>query len=55
MCTIYGFLYSARESIASPFPEFSSKVAEEGFNTLLKMKKELSSGIKYININIVLN
>jgi len=43
MCTIYGYLYSARESITSPFPEFSSEVAEEGFKTLLQLKKELSS------------
>jgi len=44
MCTIYGFLYSSRDNITSPFPELTSKSVEEGLNTLLKFKNELSSG-----------
>ncbi|OUM68442.1 hypothetical protein PIROE2DRAFT_3900, partial [Piromyces sp. E2] len=41
-CSIYQFIYSFKESIDSPFPEFSSQEAIEALEMLKKIKCELS-------------
>ncbi len=43
MCSIYEYLYSFRETVDSPMPEFNSQRAVEAFEKYDKIKKEVSS------------
>ncbi|ORX84846.1 periplasmic binding protein-like II [Anaeromyces robustus] len=43
LCSIYEFIYSCRDSIDSPFPEFTSETTVNALKLLKRIKNEISS------------
>ena len=47
--SIYEFIYSFRNSVDDPFPEFLNSAASDALEKLKEIKEEISSGKLYHN------